>query len=179
MDAAFCPSPDYKVLHMFDTLFTAGPCLLGASINRILGRAPQAIFESGELFPENDVHASGNHPKVPGRTVILKQEKADMGLHRFTLVEKNLVVAATSLPYSDDRVNRLQQKSGTNAAKMGDEAASKPRTSAAAVAAAAGGEHYSRAHAKIGIYGLENLYADLNSADEDIRIVVHASSSSS
>jgi len=72
-----------------------------------------------------------------------------MGAHRFTLLEKNLVVAATDMPDYDDRETH------------GDK------------------EHYSKTHAKTGIYGLEKLYKDREKANEDISIVVDATNTRS
>jgi Glycosyltransferase sugar-binding region containing DXD motif len=144
VDATFCPSPELSILHAFDTLFTAGPCLLGASINRVLHRHPQTGFAAGEVN-------SSQHPEVPGRTVILHQDKWDMGAHRFTYLDQNMVVCATDLQDADDRANN-KQKGGAKT------------------------EHYSKTHAKTGIYGLENLYTDQIKANEDIRMVFESSS---
>ncbi len=69
-----------------------------------------------------------------------------MGAHRFTNLEQNLVVAATDMPDYDDR-EKLEDM-----------------------------EHYSKTHVKTGIYGLEKLYTDKNTANEDIHIVVAATS---
>jgi hypothetical protein len=164
-DATYCPNPELSILHAFDTLFTAGPCLLGASINRVVGRNPQTGFSTGELDPYKDgitarlkagtafvQGAESVRAKIPGRTVILHQNKWDMGAHRFTLLEKNLVVAATDLPDSNDR-EKLESKS----------------------TGGGGGEHYSKTHAKTGIYGLEGLYVDKHKADEDIVFVLDVS----
>jgi len=86
-DATFCPNPELSVLHAFDTLFTAGPCLLGSSLNRVLGRHGQTSFKPGELeaskqskngasfvlgVDDDDPH------RIPGRTIILSQNKWDM-----------------------------------------------------------------------------------------------------
>lgn len=68
-----------------------------------------------------------------------------MGAHRFTFLEKNLVVAATDLPDADDRANQ-----------------EKPP------------EHYSKTHVKAGIYGLERLYTDSLKANEELRFYVNA-----
>ena len=68
-----------------------------------------------------------------------------MGAHRFTFLEKNLVVAATDLPDADDRANQ-----------------EKPP------------EHYSKTHVKAGIYGLERLYTDNVKANEELRFYVNA-----
>jgi len=188
MDATFCPTPNFKVLHMFDVLFTAGPCLLGASMNRVLGRHGQTLLEPGELVPVDEeagasfVHVSDsngnngnsiktNGVKIPGRTVILKQNKWDMGAHRFTMVENNMIVAATDLENSDDRLNRKAKKeledelSGGDSDQKNDEKGD----------GGGGGEHYSKAHAKSEIYGLQGLYTDLGTVDENVRFVVDAS----
>lgn len=66
-----------------------------------------------------------------------------MGAHRFTLLDRNLVVAATDLPDADDRANQ-----------------EKPL------------EHYSKTHVKAGIYGLDKLYADNEKANEELRFYV-------
>jgi hypothetical protein len=141
-DATFCPNPEISILHAFDTLFTAGPCLLGASLNRVLGRGLQTGFKPGEISVPGAINGD-----VPGRTVILAQNKWDMGAHRFTWLERNLVVAATDLPDSNDRENQKESQSG-------------------------GAEHYSKTHAKIGIYGLEGLYVDKKQANEDVRLTL-------
>jgi len=213
MDGTFCPTPNFKVLHMFDVLFTAGPCLLGASMNRVLGRHGQTPLEPGELVPESDsgssfvlvndnnehnggeeAPSSATYSKIPGRTVILKQNKWDMSAHRFTMVENNLVVAATDLESSDDRINQKAKRDAeaeaaaaaaeeiTEKEKEGDQSNlneerdeendNKEQTRSGS---GGGGEHYSKAHAKSEIYGLQGLYVNLGTIDEEIRIVVDAS----
>jgi hypothetical protein len=148
VDATFCPDPEISILHAFDTLFTAGPCLLGASINRVLDRYAQTQFVAGEIDSSKD-HGAENEDSsaagIPGRTIILEQNKWDMGAHRFTLLGQNMVVAATDLPDSNDLEDLATTK-----------------------------EHYSKTHAKTGIYGLEHLYADKQQANEDIRIRVES-----
>ncbi|GKY97918.1 hypothetical protein MPSEU_000749800 [Mayamaea pseudoterrestris] len=186
---------NYKVLHMFDVLFTAGPCLLGASMNRVLGRHGQQPWEPGNVKSIGD--ESNNH-YIPGRTVILKQNKWDMAGHRFTLVEENLIVAATDLENSDDRANaklaaelkkqELDEKEDEDVDEDGsvdeegtdDESEEKdePKEEMTQVAEEAtavkkqGGEHYSKAHAKTGIYGQVGLYVDQVRANEEVRIFV-------
>jgi mannosyltransferase OCH1-like enzyme len=137
VDATFCPDPELSILHAFDTLFSAGPCLLGSVVNKVLGRHGQTQFEAGTITPIN------KNVVLPGRTVILHQNKWDMGAHRFTWLERNLVVAATDMPDYDDR----DQQDGTK-------------------------EHYSKTHVKTGIYGLEKLYTDNFKANEDVHFVV-------
>ena len=221
---------------MFDVLFTAGPCLLGASMNRVLGVHGQTPFHPGELFLENDsgtsfVTGSGELGaiKIPGRTIILKQNKWDMAAHRFTFVEKNTVVGATDMEDWDDRKNfpmtlagaeeeeeeeeeeqaeseedgevsqgqdvaeadaadgeeqgadedsgedeeegtAEKESSTSGSAEIVDSGMLKAHTTAAD--AAPEGEHYSKAHAKQGIYGLQNLYVNDRRADEEIKIIL-------
>jgi len=158
-DNMFCPHPELSMLHAYDTLFTAGPCILGAMVNKVLGRDGQSQFEAGDI----DLWERGKqsalekgtefvigvddkpNKKIPGRVVILSQNKWDMGSHRFTFLEKNLVVAATDLPDSDDRANQETTK-----------------------------EHYSKTHVKAGIYGLDRLYTDNVRANEEMRFYVDA-----
>jgi hypothetical protein len=73
-----------------------------------------------------------------------------MGAHRFTFLEKNLVVAATDLPDSDDR----------------DKQAKPPA------------EHYSKTHATTGVYGVDKLYVDNKKANEELRFYVYVEGSS-
>jgi hypothetical protein len=174
-------SPELSVLHAYDTLFTAGPCLLGSSINRVLGRPGQTSFHSGEIkdlwdekqqakvmqgtsfvigIPEGANGAHYKQARVPGRTVILHQNKWDMGAHRFTFVEENLVIAATDLPDSNDLTKPSHEEEGEKDDKKEKKHAH---------------EHYSNTHAKTGVYGVQNLYTDRVIAYEDIRIYVDAS----
>lgn len=68
-----------------------------------------------------------------------------MGAHRFTLLDRNVVVAATDLPDADDRANQEKTQ-----------------------------EHYSKTHVKAGIYGLDKLYTDNVKANEELRFYVDA-----
>lgn len=186
MDETFCEyhedrskvkQPELSVLHAYDTLFTAGPCLLGSSINRVLGRPGQTSFHPGEIkgiWNNNernktkqgtsfvvgvpDDYVDLYNARLPGRTIILHQNKWDMGAHRFTFVEENLVIAATDLPDSNDLLAESEEST-----KADKDAKTPPR------------EHYSKTHAKTGVYGVEHLYTDRTIAYEDIRIFVNAS----
>lgn len=128
-DDMLCPNPVLSVSHSVDTLFTCGPCILGGAINAVLGRHMQDQFEIGDVDiwrKERERQAQSQRkdelPKgksgdnisvivrpddprllIPGRTIILQQNKQDMGAHRFTWVEKNLMVAGTDMPDYDDR----------------------------------------------------------------------------
>ncbi len=151
-DDMLCPNPILSVSHTVDTLFTCGPCILGAGINNLLGLHMQNQFEVGDVDiwqSERAQQKSGEsisvHPDdprllVPGRTIILEQNKNDMGAHRFTLAERHIIVAATDMPDYDDRPSS--------------------------------NEHYSKTHGGAGIYGVKKLYTDTKRANEDIRFVV-------
>lgn len=54
-----------------------------------MGREPQQSFIEGDLEKPSGSKAID----IPGRAIILQQNKWDMGAHRFTWVENNLVVA--------------------------------------------------------------------------------------
>ncbi|KAL3792118.1 hypothetical protein HJC23_013392 [Cyclotella cryptica] len=158
-DDMLCPNPILSVSHTVDTLFTCGPCILGAGINNIIGRHMQHEFEIGDVdiwqnerkeTQKNDpdlsdnsiVSVSSDDPRllIPGRTVILEQNKNDMGAHRFTWADRHLIIAATDMPDYDDR----------------------PPSK----------EHYSKTHEKAGVYGMRKLYTDSKRANEEIRITV-------
>lgn len=156
-DDMLCPNPILSVSHTVDTLFTCGPCILGAGINNIIGRHMQHEFQVGDIdiwqnerkaTPGNNSSSISARPDdlrllVPGRTVILEQNKNDMGAHRFTWEDRHLIIAATDMPDYDDR----------------------PPSK----------EHYSKTHEKAGVYGMRKLYTDSKRANEDIRITVEKS----
>eukprot|EP00986_Skeletonema_menzelii_P000742 scaffold208_cov137-Skeletonema_menzelii.AAC.10 len=151
-DDMLCPNPILSVSHTVDTLFTCGPCILGAGINNLLGLHMQNQFEVGDVDiwqSERAQQKSGesisirpDDPRlhIPGRTIILEQNKNDMGAHRFTLAERHIIVAATDMPDYDDRPSSK--------------------------------EHYSKTHELAGIYGIRKLYTDTRRANEEIRFVV-------
>lgn len=140
-DDMLCPRPIFQISHSVDTLFTCGPCILGGGINAALGKHMQEPFEPGDIdiwsierleqsggAGDGDVAALARMDKkrgivvspddqrllIPGRTIILQQNKADMGAHRFTWAEKNLMVAATDMPDYDDRPPTLVHYSKTH-----------------------------------------------------------------
>ena len=147
-DDMLCPNPVLSVSHSTDMLFTCGPCILGASINDVLRRHRQTSFDYGDidLFETEKkdqdgaivLEADDPRLKIHGRSLLLKQNKDDMGAHRFTDAKNNVIVASTDLPDSDDRPKSLV--------------------------------HYSKTHEKIGIYGLNNVYADSVRANEVIQM---------
>jgi Glycosyltransferase sugar-binding region containing DXD motif len=158
-DDMLCPNPVLSVSHTVDTLFTCGPCILGASLNDVLKRHRQTGFEFGEIdlyetekkkhFAKGGsstkrvpVSVDPDDPRllIPGRSLLLRQDKTDMGAHRFTNAAANLIVASTDMPEYDDRPKSI--------------------------------EHYSKSHVKFGVYGLTKLYKDTRRANEEINIVV-------
>jgi mannosyltransferase OCH1-like enzyme len=158
-DDMLCPNPVLSVSHTVDTLYTCGPCILGASLNDVLKRHRQTGFEFGEIdiFETEKKRYASNRSStgkriavsvdqtdprllIPGRSIILRQNKEDMGAHRFTHAAANLIVAATDMPEYDDRPKSL--------------------------------EHYSKSHVKFGVYGLTKLYKDNKRANEEVRIRV-------
>ena len=112
-DDMLCPNPILSVSHNLDTLFTCGPCILGGGINNMLGRHMQTEIQIGDVDiwesdakngdGKVDIDPNDQRHLIPGRTVILEQNKNDMGSHRFTWSERHLIMAATDLPDYDDR----------------------------------------------------------------------------
>lgn len=154
-DDMLCPNPVLSVSHMVNFLFTAGPCILGAALNDVLGKHMQEEIKAGEIdiwevekkknpsLVDMDTIINNNDVRryIPGRTAILSQNKEDMGAHRFTLLEKNIILAATDMPDYEDRENQDSK-------------------------------HYTKTRVKAGIYGLDKLYKDNDIADEEIRIYI-------
>jgi len=107
-DDMLCPRsehhrlPDLDLSHSFDLLYLTGPCIIGAALNDVLGRHMQTQIPVGELNVHNET-SIWQTDFLPGRTIILGQNKNDMGAHRFNYVEKNMLVATTDMPDYDDR----------------------------------------------------------------------------
>ena len=88
----FCPNPDITILLQCEVLLISGPCLLGASINRVLGRDGQTQLEPGEI-----ISSSAQWP-VPGRTIILDQKReAVEGSEGGVLVVRETTMIATEM----------------------------------------------------------------------------------
>jgi hypothetical protein len=130
--------------------------MLGMSLNKFLGRDPQAHFEPGDIDlweVEKKKAASTDYeflipPSDPrllatGRIVILQNALDDLGAHRFIWEERNMMICATDMPDSDDRPKNVQ--------------------------------HYSKSRQFHGVYGLKRLFTDNIIADENIKIVVKRS----
>ena len=100
IDNMLCPGVALDHSHAWDLLFLTGPCAIGAAINTVIGRHMQSHLSPGVL---NTDDATVN---IPGRSIIISQNKEDMGWHRFTWLEKNIVIAGTDMPNYDDRGNR-------------------------------------------------------------------------
>jgi hypothetical protein len=93
--ASFCPNPDISLLLSCEVLLITGPCLLGASINRVLGRHGHMQFDPGEIL------SSTGQPPVPGRTVILDQKREEVT--NFIRVEREMTVIATEMFVGEDK----------------------------------------------------------------------------
>jgi hypothetical protein len=131
IDDMLCPNPNLGHSHDWDLLFITGPCVLGAAINSILGKDMQSTIEPGELS------TMGHDHLIPGKTIILSQNKTDIGMsHRFTWDDKNLIVATTDMPNYEDNTQKRK--------------------------------HYSDSTREMkGIFGLKNVYKDMNIANEN------------
>lgn len=136
IDDMLCPRPNLGHSHDWDLLFITGPCVLGAAINSILGKDMQSNVEPGEL------NTIGLYHLIPGRTIILSQNKTDIGMsHRFTWNDKNLIVATTDIPNYEDNPHKRK--------------------------------HYSTSTREMrGIFGLKNVYKDMKSANEELRLEI-------
>lgn len=159
-DDMLCPNPILSTAHLFDILFTTGPCILGTAMNLVLQRPAQTGFTPGEIdiwgmggdnggadglsgsssdAPPLRVEPKDPRLAIPGRSIILRQNKNDMGAHRFTLEERNIVVCSTDMPDYDDRPKK---------------------------------PHYAESGKQTALYGTAQLYSDFVSANEEIRVVV-------
>lgn len=159
IDDMFCPHPVLSVAHAFDLLHVTGPCIFGAAVNSVLGKHMQSDIAVGEIdiwekehelaktnTSDIPIHPDDPRLSIPGRMIILSQNKEDMGCHRFTFLEKNLIIASTDLPDSKD-----------------------PRPVIDGVKEI---EHYSDFRNYRRLYGVNGLYKDSVSEHELIRIVV-------
>jgi len=111
---SYRPDPNLLTLHVSDMFFITGPCVLGTSVNKILGRHRQTEYMSGTIdWPTASTLAWANSTaditpysletyrelsRKFGRTVILEKVK-DLGDGtRYVLQERNMIVAASHLP---------------------------------------------------------------------------------
>lgn len=137
IDNMLCPGAALDHSHAWDLLYVTGPCIIGAAINVVLGKHMQS-----EIIP-GDLNTSEAKVEIPGRSIILSQNKEDMGWHRFTWLEKNVIVAGTDCPNYDDRVD-LNHKHYSD----------KPESM------------------KMSLFGTKNIYKDLIPKRENIRITI-------
>jgi len=142
-----CPNPDFTVSNSYDVLFITGPCLLGWSVNMVLGRDPQDQFEHGNLT------AKESNQGIPGKSIILMQRKNDMGSQRFTYFEKNLLIASTDLQDSEEPEIKEDEVDTDQNSYLSR-------------------SHYSNTRKKGNIYGLTGLYKSGidKKANENIQI---------
>jgi len=124
LDDMLCPNVSLDHSHSWDLLFVTGPCIIGAAINSVLGRHFQSDIIPGELdvgnAEFNNVKSDSSLDRsvvTHGRTIILSQNKEDMGWHRFSWLEKNIIVAGTDMPDYDDR-NQKHYSDKTASTKM-------------------------------------------------------------
>lgn len=138
-----CPNVDLTVAQKWSVLFTSGPCILGATVNKMLNRHPQTSFKSGDLNLMSKYVVSSSNSTI-GRAIIIQGNKHDMGAFRFTHTEKNLVVATTDMPNFDDRPLSGKKNIPEN--------------------------HYSNVNKKGQVYGTKGLYKNKIVSHENIRI---------
>lgn len=78
-DAMFCPQPDLGLLHRKEILLPTGPCIIGAVINLMVKRHAQTSFDHGtNKFSTAFFGEDYPEVQIPGRTVMLKQNKFDV-----------------------------------------------------------------------------------------------------
>lgn len=120
-------------------------CLLGASINRALGRDPQEQINPGSttLIPTRANSSDDRLPRIPGRTIVLEQTADDdLKILRFTLLPATVVVWLSRRQLSRVKFPRKRKTS--------------PKESTTAKR---------NAH----VYGLSGVYAHDTQANEDVR----------
>jgi hypothetical protein len=145
MAHSLCPRPDLLIVHKWAILFVTGPCMLGWAVNQVLGEDSRSGFVPGELSRSVNHHVLDDRG-IPGRSILLHQNKEDMGAHRFTDVTTNLIIASTDLPDADLRSD--------------DEVLE---------------AHYSknfRGERTREIYGLDGVYVDRNVSNSYIQITI-------
>ena len=74
----------------------------------------QGDKNSNEVKDSASVNHNDQRLLIPGRTVILEQNKNDMGAHRFTWSDRHLIIAATDMPDYDDRPPSKEHYSKTH-----------------------------------------------------------------
>lgn len=148
LERAFCPNPKLMVIRYLPTLFVSGPCILGVSINQVLGRPSQEQIEPGEL---NVVDSQFR--ETWGTIFIWSQNKTDMGEHRFSWPpDGNRIVAATRLRAARATVS---MKDHYTKLLLTDE-----------------GEPNVHANLERVVFGTRGVYTDLEAANEYIDVIL-------
>jgi len=106
IDYSMCPEPDLYSTRL-DKVIAFSSCLLAKSVNSVMGEDQGTAFEHGDLPMSRESSAYGKTHRqamslFPGRVVVLDGNRQDMGGHRFTLRERNLVVAEADVRVLED-----------------------------------------------------------------------------
>jgi Glycosyltransferase sugar-binding region containing DXD motif len=179
-DSMLCPNPILSLSRPNETHYMSGSCMLGASLNDVLRRHRQSSFDAGEidlLGTERNKLVSGSStattailldrfdPRllISGQSVILHQNKDDMGAHRITNVATNVIVAVTDiLKYNlPPRPLSFEQDHTT------------PRLNPSWSSSSAGQLHTTGEYT--GDDPNRYLYHDAHRANEEISILIHPS----
>jgi hypothetical protein len=147
-DDMLCPNPVLSVAHSTDMLFTCGPCILGASINDVLKRHRQTSFEYG------DIDLFEVEKKEQDGMIVVEADDARLKIRGRSLLLKQSKEDMGAHRFTYDKNNIVV--ASTDLPDSDD----RPKSLV----------HYSKTHEKIGIYGLNNVYADSHRANEMIRI---------
>ena len=114
------PHPNLMTLQSSEVFYITGPCILGTSVNKVLGRGHEQAYYPGNLrwhskssfsqssmdalleqhYGQSKVHEgqSDRREDFFGRTVILDKTMNRGDGKRFILKESNIVVAASHIP---------------------------------------------------------------------------------
>lgn len=111
IDDILCPNPNLDHSHHWDLLYITGPCILGAAINSVIGNHLQEEITTGEIDIWKHSMSRNTKASIPGRSVILGQNKEDMNAHLFTWIERNIIVASTDMPDYEDHKKSLKHYS--------------------------------------------------------------------
>ena len=145
-----CPNPVLSVSHSVDTLFTCGPCILGAAINTVIGRYMQDEFEIA-MWTIGGISARRLPRMMLGfsfRAAPLFYSKTNKTWAHIDLLGWSVISWWLRRTFS--------------------EYDNRPPTVV----------HYSKTHLKVGIYGLQKLYKDSRRANEQLRVIVKKNTSS-
>ena len=156
------------------------------SLNTVLGRHGQTQFEAGEIDPWAEKRRAASEKgtefvigiddqpdlRIPGRTVILKQDKWDVSGLLLNLSFRVCRFFRRLILYCSMHLFRWVPTVSLCSNKTWWWLPPTCRTMTTERRLEDNGEHYSKTHVKTGIYGVDKLYTDKNRANEDIRIHV-------